>query len=124
MQKHHRDNGLGDPHLLREVWRVRPRLHVFGHVHWGAGTEAVFFDDFQAAYERLRTRTPRGPLLDFIPNAAWRDIIELVFLGGQSLISRWILGQAPQFEGGLMVNAAQMYGNTGKVANRARIVDI
>lgn len=27
-------------------------------------------------------------------------------------------------KGGLMVNAAQMYGNTGKVKNRAVVVDI
>ncbi|RMJ28206.1 Calcineurin-like phosphoesterase [Aspergillus sp. HF37] len=26
-------------HMLRELWRSRPRLHVFGRVHEGAGTE-------------------------------------------------------------------------------------
>ena len=31
----HLDLDLGCPGLLREVWRVKPRLHVFGHVHWG-----------------------------------------------------------------------------------------
>lgn len=43
---------LGCAHLLRELWRVRPRLHVFGHVHEGAGTEWLQFDDLQEAYER------------------------------------------------------------------------
>ncbi|KAF5864503.1 hypothetical protein ETB97_007608 [Aspergillus alliaceus] len=43
---------LGCVHLLRELWRVRPRLHVFGHVHEGAGTEWLHFDSFQSAYER------------------------------------------------------------------------
>ncbi|KAK1719674.1 Metallo-dependent phosphatase-like protein, partial [Colletotrichum lupini] len=37
--------------LLAEVWRARPRLHVFGHVHCGRGREAVAFDGLQAAYE-------------------------------------------------------------------------
>ncbi|KXH60858.1 metallophosphoesterase domain-containing protein [Colletotrichum nymphaeae SA-01] len=37
--------------LLAEVWRARPRLHVFGHVHCGRGREAVAFDRLQAAYE-------------------------------------------------------------------------
>ncbi|OLN86288.1 putative rhamnogalacturonate lyase C 4 [Colletotrichum chlorophyti] len=37
--------------LLREVWRARPRLHVFGHVHCGRGREAVAFDELQRAYE-------------------------------------------------------------------------
>jgi predicted phosphodiesterase len=43
---------LGCGHLLRELWRVRPRLHVFGHVHEGAGTEWLHFDGLQDAFER------------------------------------------------------------------------
>lgn len=43
---------LGCEHLLRELWWVRPRLHVFGHVHEGAGTEWLQFDGLQDAYER------------------------------------------------------------------------
>lgn len=48
----HLDRQLGCAHLLRTLWRVRPRLHVFGHVHDGAGTEWVQFDALQAAYEQ------------------------------------------------------------------------
>lgn len=48
----HRDLNFGCVHLLRELWRVRPRLHVFGHVHEGVGTEVVQFDALQSAYER------------------------------------------------------------------------
>ncbi|KAJ6132365.1 hypothetical protein N7471_007580 [Penicillium samsonianum] len=43
---------LGCAPLLRELWRARPRLHVFGHVHAGAGTEWILFDALQEAYER------------------------------------------------------------------------
>lgn len=43
---------MGCVHLLRELWRVKPKLHVFGHVHAGAGTEWILFDTFQEAYER------------------------------------------------------------------------
>lgn len=43
---------LGCPALLGEVWRVRPRLHVFGHVHEGYGSEWLSFDPLQWAYER------------------------------------------------------------------------
>lgn len=43
---------MGCVHLLRELWRTRPRLHVFGHVHEGAGTEWLQFDALQDAYER------------------------------------------------------------------------
>ena len=48
----HLDRQFGCVHLLRTLWRVRPRLHVFGHVHEGAGTEWVHFDALQAAYEQ------------------------------------------------------------------------
>ncbi|CAG8202908.1 unnamed protein product [Penicillium nalgiovense] len=43
---------LGCDHLLRELWRVRPRLHVFGHVHACVGTEWILFNALQEAYER------------------------------------------------------------------------
>lgn len=43
---------LGCVHLIRDLWRTRPRLHVFGHVHEGAGTEWLQFDSLQEAYER------------------------------------------------------------------------
>lgn len=43
---------LGCPALLAEAWRVRPRLHVFGHVHEGHGSEWLGFDALQEAYER------------------------------------------------------------------------
>lgn len=38
--------------LLRTLWRVRPRLHVFGHVHEGAGMELLSFDGLQRVYEQ------------------------------------------------------------------------
>lgn len=43
---------LGCVHLLRQLWETRPRLHVFGHVHEGAGREWLHYDPLQAAYER------------------------------------------------------------------------
>ncbi|KAI6083114.1 Metallo-dependent phosphatase [Hypoxylon rubiginosum] len=43
---------LGCVYLLRELWRVHPALHVFGHVHEGYGHEWIQFDILQDAYER------------------------------------------------------------------------
>ncbi|KAI0161736.1 Metallo-dependent phosphatase [Hypoxylon sp. FL1284] len=43
---------LGCSHFLRELWRVHPALHVFGHVHEGYGREWLQFDTLQDAYER------------------------------------------------------------------------
>ncbi|KAF2257361.1 Metallo-dependent phosphatase [Trematosphaeria pertusa] len=50
--KGHLDAGhLGCKYLLDEVWRKKPRLHVFGHVHDGYGVDWVQFDGLQRAYE-------------------------------------------------------------------------
>lgn len=118
------DLGLGDPQLLKELWRVKPRLHVFGHVHWGHGKESAFFDDMQLAYERLLSRPPRGPFWDLVPNAAWWDHFYVVWHGVHAVLWKWLMGGPGSNQGSLMVNAAQMYGSTGKVKNRAIVVDI
>lgn len=31
----------GDPHLLMKILQLRPKVHVFGHIHEGAGTKVV-----------------------------------------------------------------------------------
>lgn len=43
---------FGCKYLLEELWRVRPRLHVFGHVHGGYGVEWLQFHRLQDIYER------------------------------------------------------------------------
>ncbi|KAF5004518.1 hypothetical protein FDECE_9002 [Fusarium decemcellulare] len=123
-QKHHCDLGLGDSNLLREVWRVKPRLHVFGHVHWGYGKESVYFDEFQETYERLMSRPRRGLIRDFVPNETWLDILQLLFQGIHSVAWKWLMSGPGSNNGSLMVNAAQMHGNSGKVKNRAVVVEI
>ncbi|KAL0068696.1 hypothetical protein AAF712_004413 [Marasmius tenuissimus] len=45
--------GQGCYALLTALWRVRPRLHVFGHIHVGRGVEAVHWDGKQRAYEDI-----------------------------------------------------------------------
>ncbi|KAG5981330.1 hypothetical protein E4U54_006659 [Claviceps lovelessii] len=42
----------GCGHLLEALWRVRPRLHVCGHIHEGYGREWLHFDGLQKAFER------------------------------------------------------------------------
>jgi hypothetical protein len=43
---------FGCPYLLQTLWRVRPRLHIFGHIHEASGTESMLFNRLQEAYER------------------------------------------------------------------------
>ncbi|KAM6503115.1 metallophosphoesterase domain containing protein [Amanita muscaria] len=39
--------------LLFALWRVRPKLHVFGHIHAGRGVERIKWDRAQMAYENI-----------------------------------------------------------------------
>lgn len=56
------NGGKGCPQLLKEIWRVRPRLVVFGHIHAGYGQRAVRYDDgAEAAYASVFMRA-RGVL--------------------------------------------------------------
>lgn len=73
--KHHLDIGLGCPGLLEEIWKVQPRLHVFGHVHTGHGREAVWWDDGQATYETVMGRKG-GVINDIFAFSQWIDGIK------------------------------------------------
>lgn len=41
----------GCPYLSTEVTRLRPTIHVFGHIHAAHGREELVMDDMQSAYE-------------------------------------------------------------------------
>lgn len=62
----HLDLGYGCAHLLRAVWRIRPRLHVCGHVHAGAGVEHLPFDQVQHAYEQVIAQRTARSLVSFL----------------------------------------------------------
>jgi predicted phosphohydrolase len=49
-------DGLGDEKLLSEVKRVRPQLHVFGHIHAGYGRDELHYDSLEAIYEAVMRR--------------------------------------------------------------------
>ncbi|KAK3398143.1 Metallo-dependent phosphatase-like protein [Sordaria brevicollis] len=66
--RHHLDLDLGCAGLLSEIWRVKPKLHVFGHIHWGAGREAVYYDECQRAYESLMARGADVPFPPAFPS--------------------------------------------------------
>lgn len=116
---------LGCPALREEVWRVRPRLHVFGHVHWGAGRRAMHFDTCQKAYESLMARPARTILGDLVPSGAWLDALRVVLYGVHAVLFKWLmLGPGGNRGGTLLVNAALMKGNTGRIGNPVQIVDL
>jgi hypothetical protein len=43
--------GKGCEWLLGELWRLRPRVVMFGHIHQGRGNEALAWDSMQIGYD-------------------------------------------------------------------------
>ncbi|OTB03721.1 hypothetical protein M426DRAFT_321427 [Hypoxylon sp. CI-4A] len=118
--KHHLDLSLGCPNLLREIWAKKPKLHIFGHVHWGRGVQPVFWDECQKQYEKVMSRPKRGPIYDFLPNRGWLDAWKVLYYGAISILWHWVmLGGAAN--GSLMVNAAMQHGTSGKLTKKPPI---
>ncbi|MCJ1297823.1 hypothetical protein MMC08_000611 [Hypocenomyce scalaris] len=122
--RHHLDlpAGTGCDYLLKEVWRVRPKVHVFGHVHAGYGGENVFWDEGQAAYERLCAREGAGVIRDMVSVSAWTDALRVLGYGLVGILWTRLWGGGG--DGGVMVNASLAYRSTGKLGNAPQIVDI
>ncbi|KAJ6260156.1 rhamnogalacturonate lyase [Drechslerella dactyloides] len=51
--RHYLDNHAGCISLLQDIWRVRPKLHVFGHIHSARGYHVLDFTPIQKKYEIL-----------------------------------------------------------------------
>ncbi|MCJ1370957.1 hypothetical protein MMC20_002171 [Loxospora ochrophaea] len=122
--RHHLDlpSGLGCAHLLKEVWRVRPRVHVFGHVHAGYGHENLFWDETQKAYERVGARRDRGIIMDLISVRGWLDIWRVAYHGILGIL--WTRVWGADSGGCIMINAALTYRSTGKLGNLPQVVDV
>jgi predicted phosphodiesterase len=123
--KHHLDlplpAGLGCEHLLAEVRRVKPKLHVFGHVHWGAGQTVVWWDKAHDAYTQgmaVQSRWTHGILNPRL----WWSVVRVIYRGIRELL--WDRVWGGKSTNTIMVNAAQMHGNTGKLGNTVQVVDI
>ncbi|KAJ5618830.1 hypothetical protein N7510_002814 [Penicillium lagena] len=124
----------GCPNLLAESWRIRPALHVFGHVHESAGREPVFWDDAQRAWERLcANRRPRaqfgrftslaGFLRDLFDLPGWVDAARVVVYGVLGVIWSQVWGGESR-GGGWMVNAACMYRDSGRLRNPPQVIEL
>lgn len=123
--KYHMDLTLptshGCEHLLAEVKRVKPALHIFGHVHWSAGRTVVWWDKAHDAYLNglsTSSKWTRGLLNPKL----WWSVVRVVYRGVRELL--WDRVWGGQSSNTIMVNAAQMLGNTGKLGNPAQVVDI
>ncbi|CAG8976932.1 hypothetical protein HYALB_00008843 [Hymenoscyphus albidus] len=122
--RYHRDLNLGCAGLLERIWQVRPKLHVFGHIHSGHGREAVFWDEGQKAYERLMDRKTTGILADLIPSSAWLDALKIVWYGIKGILWQRLMVGPAGGNGGLLLNAAVVYQTTSDVGNTIQVVEL
>ena len=122
--RHHLDlpHGMGCDWLLKELWRVQPQVHVFGHVHAGHGMQRVWWDKCQKAYERVCSRGERGVLSDLFDISMWTDLLRMLLFGSQGVV--WSRLWGGDEGGSIMVNAALANESTGKLGNPPQIVDI
>lgn len=122
--KYHLDlpNALGCEWLLKEVWRVRPQVHVFGHVHAGFGKQQVWWDEAQRAYERTRARRKSWTSPDSMDLGHWINGLGMLWHG--VLGALWSRVWGGEGSGGIMINAALMYNNSGQLGNPPTVVYI
>ncbi|KIW08381.1 uncharacterized protein PV09_01295 [Verruconis gallopava] len=113
---------LGCEYLLSEVWRVKPRLHVFGHVHVGAGRRVVRWDEAQKAYELGLSRQSKGLIQELFDIRSWLALLKVIIYGTSGVIWNRIWGGETRST--TMINAALMYHNTGRLGNKVQVVDI
>jgi hypothetical protein len=120
----HLDVDLGCAGLLQEIWRVKPRLHVFGHVHSGHGRESVFWDEGQLAYERLMLRKKGGMVADVVPSVAWVDALKVIWYGVKGIMWQYLMVGPKGANGGVLVNASVVWQSTTKLGHDAQVVEL
>ncbi|OQO07821.1 hypothetical protein B0A48_06612 [Cryoendolithus antarcticus] len=121
---------MGCEHMLKETSRVKPLLHVFGHVHAGrsdaygrmaGGQQVVRWDVAEEVMGRAMRR-PDGLFSQVLSVGAWWDVMSLVHYDTKGLMWERVWGgKCPTT---LMVNAALAYEDTGKLRNAVQVVDL
>lgn len=115
--RHHLDlpHGVGCKYLLKEMWRIRPKVHVFGHVHAGYGRESVSWNEAQRACEKICGREEIGFCKDFFDFPAWIDLLRVVAYGIIEIL--WTRIWRGERSGTLMINASLTYRSTDQLGN-------
>jgi len=125
------NGGLGCEHELKEVWRVKPTLHVFGHVHSGHGREHIWWDNGTKLMEEVKkTAFAAYPETQKAGLAAWLSEVvnvKLYRLGVRLLIADvkgllWTRFWKGARNGSIMVNAALTYQTTDRIGNKPQQV--
>ncbi|OCK83122.1 Metallo-dependent phosphatase [Lepidopterella palustris CBS 459.81] len=112
-------SGVGCAGLLRALWRVKPRLHVFGHVHAGRGREVLGWERGQAAFERA-CRRRNGGLWELLSFPAWVDLVSVVLSEILGIVGDR-LGRGRRMRS-MLVNAAMLYDRSGCPENGVHVI--
>ncbi|KAF9054543.1 metallophosphoesterase domain-containing protein 1 [Panaeolus papilionaceus] len=102
--------GMGCYPLLKALWRVQPKAHIFGHIHASRGIEVVQWGSAYQVFEDLCSRR-RG----------WRGLIRLVYL---TIVTRNFGGKTSPHNKTIMVNAASVGGLRDDQLKGAIVIDI
>ncbi|KAH0826319.1 putative metallo-dependent phosphatase [Lanmaoa asiatica] len=105
----HLDGGAGCTALLSALWRVRPRLHVFGHIHAARGTERVSWDDVQPAFEAVCVCTDSNAGA----GVRWVQFVQLLWRAVTAKLTAWWWGRP----------ARRMWGRETVLVNAASVGD-
>lgn len=125
------NGGLGDEYELKECWRVKPTLHVFGHIHSGHGKDYVWWDEGTKLMEQIkRTAFKSFPKPQKHGTAAWLGEIfnlSLYVLGLKLLVADvkglfWTRLWGGSRNGCIMINAALTYQTTEILGNKPQTV--
>ncbi|PPQ76430.1 hypothetical protein CVT24_013326 [Panaeolus cyanescens] len=103
----HLDLGMGCYPLLTVIRRVRPKAHIFGHIHASRGMEVVRWDSSTSTYEEICA----GRL-------GWMGLLRLVYWKVCSAIWRTVASST------FMVNAASVAGLRDNILKGAIVLDI
>ncbi|PPQ96869.1 hypothetical protein CVT26_006056 [Gymnopilus dilepis] len=95
--------------LLRALWRVRPRVHVFGHCHAGRGVERVRWDEAQGVYEEVCAG-----------RVGWMGLVWLVWYR----VLGWMRGRGRGEARTVLVNASAVQGAKDSERVGAIVVEI
>lgn len=127
---------MGDEHLLHEVRRVKPSIHIFGHIHAArsdllgrlkGGQEVVRWDLAERHLEQVLLRqspeTIYELLLELWNLVIWYHFVGFVFHSIRGLLWERLFGSdgPPSTR---MVNAALMYCDEGRLGNAPQVVHL
>ena len=124
--KWHRDlqAGLGCEWLLKEVGRVKPRLHVCAHIHDDRGIEVLWWDGSQRAYEKIRERGSWEGPYSFLDPRNWFDMCYMIASAMKAILWRAIWVGKEKTKGTICANAALIKNSTGKLDNEPIVVTL